>query len=53
MLQPHDELLRKFQYQHALDAALATNDPSVVVSLLEELAARAGLEAAIGVSSQP
>ncbi|GIL86712.1 hypothetical protein Vretimale_19807 [Volvox reticuliferus] len=46
-LQPYDKLLRRFRYREALDAALATRQPQVVVSLLEELAARGGLVAAL------
>ena len=47
-LQPYDRLLKRFHYRDALDAALATNNPVVVASILEELAARNGLGPALG-----
>jgi len=43
-LQPYNQYLRKFQYRKALDAALETNQPIVVVSLLEEFIRRMALE---------
>ena len=46
-LQPYDRLLKRFHYRDALDAALATNNPVVVASILEELAARNGLGPAL------
>lgn len=36
------------RYREALDAALATRQPEVVASVLEELAARGGLAGAVG-----
>ena len=47
-LQPYDRLLKRFHYRDALDAGLATNNPVVVASILEELAARNGLGPALG-----
>jgi len=47
-LAQYDRLLRRFRYGDALDAALATRRPEVVASVLEELAARGGLRAALG-----
>ncbi|KAK9867084.1 hypothetical protein WJX84_010479, partial [Apatococcus fuscideae] len=47
-LAPYDRALQKFQYGAALDAALAGGQPQVVASVLEELAARGGLTAALG-----
>ncbi|EFJ42814.1 hypothetical protein VOLCADRAFT_66565 [Volvox carteri f. nagariensis] len=47
-LQPYDKMLRQFRYRDALDSALSTRQPEVVASLLEELAARGGLGAALG-----
>ncbi|BDA47532.1 U3 small nucleolar RNA-associated protein 15 homolog [Coccomyxa sp. Obi] len=47
-LAPYDHMLRHFQYRAALDAAVATEQVEVVVNLLEELAARSGLSAALG-----
>jgi len=41
-LAPHDEALRKFRYGDALDEALRTRDPTVVVSVLDELERRGG-----------
>lgn len=49
-LAPYDRALQKFQYGAALDAALAGGQPQVVASVLEELAARGGLTAALGMS---
>lgn len=46
-LQPYDEALRKFRYGDALDAALATRDPSIVVAVLAELSRRGGLRTAV------
>ena len=50
-LAPYDRALQKFQYGAALDAALASSHPQVVASVLEELAARGGLTAALGMKS--
>ena len=48
-LQAYDKLLRQFKYRDALTAALETRKAEVVVSVIEELAARdGGLEAALG-----
>ncbi|KAK9905478.1 hypothetical protein WJX75_000621 [Coccomyxa subellipsoidea] len=47
-LAPYDHMLRHFQYRAALDAAVATEQVEVVANLLEELAARSGLSAALG-----
>ena len=47
-LKPYDKLLKSFQYREALDAALAGARPEVVSSLVEELATRSGLPAALG-----
>lgn len=43
-----DRQLRRFRYKEALDAALRPGQPETVASLLQELAARAGLSAALG-----
>ena len=50
-LAPFDRYLRKFHYQDALDAALATVKPEVVASVLQELTTRSGLNAALGACS--
>jgi len=42
-LRPFDAALRKYRYHEALDAALASRNPTVVVTVLEELVYRAGL----------
>lgn len=47
-LKAYDKLLKSFQYREALDAAISTARPEVVGSLVEELAARSGLPAALG-----
>lgn len=46
-LQPYEKLLKKFSYQKALDAALKTHNPLVVVTVLEELCRRSGLTIAL------
>ena len=46
-LPAYDEALRKFRYADALDEALATRDPIVVVSVLRELSRRGGLRTAV------
>jgi len=46
-LQPHDAFLKKFQYKEALDAALQTHNPNIIVSLLEELLQRGSLPLAL------
>lgn len=46
-LHPYDEALRKFRYGDALDAALATRDPNIVVAVLAELNRRGGLRTAV------
>lgn len=43
----YDRMLRKFQYKAALDAALETTQPGVVVGLLQELIHRGGLKIAL------
>eukprot|EP00299_Pterocystis_sp_00344_P012055 c5735_g1_i3.p1 GENE.c5735_g1_i3~~c5735_g1_i3.p1 ORF type:complete len:598 (+),score=98.04 c5735_g1_i3:56-1795(+) len=42
-----DKLLRSFQYHKALDHALETNNPLIVVTLLEELFVRDGVVRAV------
>ena len=46
-LREYESLLRKFQYQAALDAALASKRPQVVVSLLQEFIHRGSLKIAL------
>jgi U3 small nucleolar RNA-associated protein 15 len=46
-LQPYERLLKKFNYQAALDAALKTRNPVVVITVLEELCRRNGLSIAL------
>lgn len=47
-LAAHDQALRRFRYAEALDAALASKRAAVVDAVLEELAARGALGAALG-----
>lgn len=47
-LKAYDKLLKSFQYREALDAALAGGRPEVITSLVQELAIRSGLPAALG-----
>ncbi|KNC51417.1 U3 small nucleolar RNA-associated protein [Thecamonas trahens ATCC 50062] len=46
-LRDFERFLKKFEYKNALDAALNTRDPVVVVSLIAELKQRAGLNIAL------
>ena len=46
-LRPYEQHLLKFNYQMALDAALKTRNPLVVVTVLEELGRRNGLTIAL------
>ena len=46
-LRPYDAALRKFRYHDALDASLASRNPTVVVTVLEELVFRQGLHKAL------
>mmetsp|Transcript_71652 Transcript_71652/g.144239 ORF Transcript_71652/g.144239 Transcript_71652/m.144239 type:complete len:546 (+) Transcript_71652:29-1666(+) len=46
-LRPYDTALRKFKYHDALDAALTSRNPTVVITVLEELAHRQGLRRAV------
>jgi len=46
-LRPYDKLLKSFQFQAAVDLVLQDGDPVVVVSLLEEIAARSLLPVAL------
>jgi UTP15 C terminal len=46
-LAPYETHLQKFNYQQALDAALNTRNPVIVVTVLEELSRRSGLTIAL------
>jgi U3 small nucleolar RNA-associated protein 15 len=46
-LRPYDVQLKKFNYQQALDTALKTRNPLIVVTVLEELCRRSGLTIAL------
>ena len=46
-LAPHDDALRTFRYRDALDEALKTRDPTVVVAVLDDLDRRGGRDAAL------
>ena len=46
-LKPYEKQLKKFSYQKALDSALRTHNPLVVVTVLEELIRRSGLTIAL------
>ncbi|GAX79819.1 hypothetical protein CEUSTIGMA_g7259.t1 [Chlamydomonas eustigma] len=46
-LKPYDKLLRQFKYRDALNAALQTRKAEIVVTVVEELAARDGLDTAL------
>lgn len=46
-LRPYEQHLKRFNYHQALDAALKTRNPTVVVTVLEELCRRSGLTIAL------
>ncbi len=46
-LQPYEVNLKRFNYQQALDSALRTKNPLVVITVMEELCFRSGLAIAI------
>ena len=46
-IKPYERMMKKFQYYEALNAALATTDPTIVVSLIKELVRRRGLSIAL------
>lgn len=50
---PGEDICVLCRYQAALDAALATEQVEIVANLLEELAARSGLGAALGKALSP
>ena len=51
-LQPYEQKLKRFEYKAALNNALETRNPEVVLSLIEELVEREGLYIAIGNRSE-
>ena len=46
-LQPYETYLKEFKYHKALDTALHTHNPTIVVTVLEELSHRSGLSPAL------
>lgn len=46
-LAPYEKLLKKFSYQAALDAAMKSRNPVIVVTVIEELCRRSGLSIAL------
>ena len=46
-LRPYEVMLKKFRYQDALDSALKTRNPIIIVTMLEELSRRCGLNIAL------
>ena len=51
-LQPYEQKLKQFEYKAALNCALDSKNPEVVLSLIEELVEREGLYIAIGNRSE-
>lgn len=49
----HDKCLKRFKYGDALDAALATTDPAVITSVVDELRHRRGLKVALSGRGAP
>eukprot|EP00351_Strombidinopsis_sp_SopsisLIS2011_P001413 CAMPEP_0116879450 /NCGR_PEP_ID=MMETSP0463-20121206/11268_1 /TAXON_ID=181622 /ORGANISM="Strombidinopsis sp, Strain SopsisLIS2011" /LENGTH=84 /DNA_ID=CAMNT_0004528819 /DNA_START=1150 /DNA_END=1401 /DNA_ORIENTATION=- len=46
-LKPYEVMLKKFQYKKALNEAINSKNPEVVMSLLEEIIERDALELAV------
>ena len=46
-LAPYEKLLKKFSYQAALDSAMKSRNPVIVVTVIEELCRRSGLSIAL------
>ena len=46
-LQPYEQCLKQFKYREALNQALATKNPEVILALFEELVERGGLESSL------
>lgn len=46
-LAPYEKLLKRFSYQAALDAAMKSRNPVIVVTVMEELCRRSGLSIAL------
>ena len=46
-LRPYEVMLKKFQYKKALNEAINSKNPEVVMSLLEEIIERDALELAV------
>ena len=51
-LQPYEQKLKQFEYKAALNSALDSRNPEVILSLIEELVEREGLYIAIGNRSE-
>ena len=51
-LQPYEHRLKQFEYKAALNSALDSRNPEVILSLIEELVEREGLYIAIGNRSE-
>lgn len=52
-LAPHDAALRRFRHRDALDAALSSRSPSAVAAVVDALAARGALPAALAGRDAP
>lgn len=46
-LAEYDKFLHKFEYKAALDSAIKTNNPSIILAMFEELNVQGGLVAAL------
>jgi U3 small nucleolar RNA-associated protein 15 len=42
-LQPYEQNLKRFEYKSALNSALQTRNPEIVLTLIEELVERGGV----------
>jgi len=52
-LQPYETHLKRFEYKLALNSALQSKNPEVILALIEELVARQGLHMALANRSEP
>ena len=51
-LQPYEQSLKRFEYREALDKAVESKNPEVVVALLEDLCERGGVHQAVAMRSE-
>lgn len=52
LLQPYEASLKRFEYRQALMQGLATENPEIILALIEELVERGALERALASHSE-